>query len=348
MSGKPPGYVVADPAQWLQIVYYAILAQLVEHSFRKAGVRSSILRDGSTRDIIYSMQKNTDAIQKEIEELEVSMQSVDFWSDKIKAQYVIKKIADLKDELLGNERYDNGSAVLSIISGAGGDDAEDFARMLLDMYTKFLNKKGFSLSLVHENTNDHGGYRNVSINIDGKGVYGLLKNENGVHRLVRNSPFNAKAKRSTSFALVEVVPKIGKAAMPELLDKDIDFDFAKSGGPGGQNVNKRETAVRVTHIPTGLTAHSREERTQEANRERALEILRGKLFKKAADENKTLVESMQSTKNTEIEWGNQIRNYVLHPYKLVKDLRTGFETSNVDSVLVDGELEALIQSQKEV
>ena len=292
------------------------------------------------------MTEDTNDIQKEIEKLETKMLEVDFWADKNKAQGVLKELAELKAKNEGLGRYDKGNAILTIISGAGGDDAEDFGRMLFEMYLKYVNKKGWSINLIHENKNDHNGYRNISVEIVGKGAYGTLKNETGVHRLVRISPFDAKKLRHTSFILVEILPKFSKLEEKDIAiaDSDLKIEFSRSSGPGGQNVNKRDTAVRIVHLPTNIAVHASNERSQEQNRESALSILRARIFKKATEEKKSIEDSMK-LKNTEIEWGNQIRSYVLHPYKMVKDHRTGAETSKVDAVL-DGELDIFIEAEK--
>ena len=296
---------------------------------------------------------NKDNIQKEIEKLEETMQAHDFWNDKNKAQATIKELAELREKKEGVGKYDKGPAVVTIISGAGGDDAEDFSAMLLSMYMKYADKHGWGISFIHEHKNEHGGYRNVSFEVAGPakagkvGPYGTLKNEGGVHRLVRISPFDAKKLRHTSFSMVEVLPKFSKLEERDtpLSPMDLKIEYSRSGGPGGQNVNKRETAVRLVHIPTGIAVHASNERSQEQNRARAMAILLAKIFKKAQEDKKTMEESLKSTKNTEIEWGNQIRSYVLHPYKMVKDHRTNVETSNVDAVL-DGDLDIFIEGEK--
>lgn len=275
------------------------------------------------------------------------MQAPDFWADKVKAQETVRLLNELKAKKEGLGKYDKGNAILTIISGAGGDDAEDFALMLLDMYLKYANKKGWGVSFIHEHQNDHGGYRNVSFEVSGSKVYGALKNESGVHRLVRVSPFNANAKRHTSFALVEVLPKFSKLEEKDfnIPTDDLRIEFARSGGPGGQNVNKRETAVRIVHIPTNLAVHASGERSQEANREQAMNMLRAKIFKKAEEEKKSVEEAMKKNFGTDIEWGSQIRSYVLHPYKMVKDHRTEAETAKVDDVL-DGDLDFFIEAER--
>lgn len=285
-------------------------------------------------------------IEMEIKMLEADMNAVDFWSDKVKAQATIKKIGELKDELLGAEKYDSGNAILSLLSGAGGDDAEDFSAMLLRMYYKYIEKKGWKVELIHENKNDLGGYRNISIEVIGKGAYGTLKNESGVHRLVRVSPFNAKKLRHTSFSLVEVIPKLEiNESDIEIPPEELKIEFSKSGGPGGQNVNKRETAVRVVHLPTNLSVHVATERSQEQNREKAIEMLKGKLFKKRKEDEEREKKGLSISSTTDIEWGNQIRSYVTHPYKQIKDHRTGVEVHDIDAVLEDGELEPFIEAE---
>jgi len=297
-----------------------------------------------------------DKIDEKIEELEIKTQQVDFWNDKIKAQAILKELTELKDKKEGFGKHDKGSAIVTIISGAGGDDSEDFSRMLLDMYIKYANKKNWPIFFIHEHKNEHNGYKNVSFEINGnpstssgrEGPYGLLKNESGVHRLVRISPFNAKKLRHTSFSLVEVLPKFSKLEEKDFTinDSDLKIEFAKAGGPGGQNVNKRETAVRIVHIPTGLSVHASGERSQEQNRERAFSILYAKIFKKAQEEKKSIEESMKKSLGKEIEWGSQIRSYVLHPYKMVKDHRTLAETSDISAVLDRGEIDLFIEAEK--
>ena len=293
------------------------------------------------------MPEDTNDIQKEIEKLEGEIQAPGFWNDKNKAQAVLKELAELKNKKEGLGKYDKGSAILTIISGAGGDDAEDFSAMLLSMYMKYVDKKGWRISFIHENKNDHNGYRNISLEIAGKGAYGTLKNESGVHRLVRVSPFDAKKLRHTSFSLVEILPKFSKLEERNIVIKesDLKIEFSRSSGPGGQNVNKRDTAVRIVYIPTNIAVHASNERSQEQNREQALSILRAKIFKKAEEQKKSVEEIFNKNFGTEIEWGNQIRSYVLHPYKMVKDHRTGAETSNVDAVL-GGDLDSFIEAEK--
>jgi len=284
-------------------------------------------------------------IKKKIAEIERDMNSADFWSDKNEAQAKIKELQEWKDKLEGVGKYDKGGAVMTIFSGAGGDDAEDFSRILLEMYFKFFDKKKWGYSVVHKNENDHGGYRNITLEIKGKNIYGTLKNESGVHRLVRISPFNAKQLRHTSFSMVEVIPKFEKIGEVKIPPEDIKTEYARSSGPGGQNVNKRETAVRLVHIPTDLAVHVESERSQAQNREKAQTLLEAKLYKLLEEERKAKEKGMYISKTTQIEWGNQIRSYVLHPYKMIKDHRTDVEVRDVEKVL-NGDLDEFLEAEK--
>jgi peptide chain release factor 2 len=265
------------------------------------------------------MQK--EEIQKKIDQLEREMSSPGFWDDKRVAQEKVQEYEDLKLELEGVGKYDRGNATLSIFTGAGGDDAEDFSRMLLHMYVKYVENQGWNYFVTDEHKTDAGGYRSVSIKIEGNGAYGKMKNESGVHRLVRLSPFNAKAKRNTSFSMVEVVPVF---------------------------LNKGETAVRIVHKPTNLSVNVSSERSQEANREEAMNLIQAKVWKKQDEDQKKKERGLAVSATVDNEWGSQIRSYVLHPYKMVKDHRTGVEIGNVDKVLEDGDLDEFVEAEKDL
>ena len=237
--------------------------------------------------------------------------------------------------------YDKRAAILGFYPGAGGEDAGDWTRMLFEMYEKYAGRQGWKVTVLDDNPNRR------TLEVRGEYAYGYLKGEMGVHRLVRMSPFSAKQLRHTSFALVEVLPDLPEVEESKLQipEKDLEFEFFRSSGPGGQNVNKVETAVRVVHIPTGLTAASQVERSQVSNREKAVKVLKAKIFDLMQ---KNQVKELGDLRTkVKPEWGNQIRSYVLNPYKMVKDHRTETETSNADGVL-EGDIDMFIESEVEL
>ena len=236
--------------------------------------------------------------------------------------------------------YDDGDAILTINPGAGGVDSQDWAEMLARMYRRWVERRGFGLEVIEYTEGEEGGIKSATFTVSGEYAFGLLSAERGVHRLVRISPFDAGGRRHTSFASVAVAPVVGEAVEVEIEEKDLKVDTYRASGAGGQHVNKTDSAVRITHLPTGIVAQCQNERSQHQNREVAMRVLRARLFELEREKREQEI-AAQSGEKAEIEWGSQIRSYVRHPYKLAKDHRTGEETANVDRVL-DGDIDAFI------
>ncbi len=258
---------------------------------------------------------------------------------------ISQKFASLKDDLLFNGPYDDHDVILSIHAGAGGTDAQDWTQMLFRMYRRYAEKKGWSVRVIEESPGEEAGLKRITLEIVGRLVYGQLRSEHGVHRLVRLSPFNADNLRQTSFAKVEVMPMINRPEELVIDDKELKIDVYRSGGHGGQSVNTTDSAVRITHLPTTIVVAIQNERSQLQNKETAMTILRSKLAQLRIEQHQEKLSELKGP-NQSAEWGNQIRSYVLHPYKQVKDLRTRYETSDPDAVL-DGELDGLTNAYLE-
>ncbi len=253
-----------------------------------------------------------------------------------------KEIADRRLATLLSGEYDGNNAILALHSGAGGTEAQDWTEMLYRMYTRWTDRHGFTYKILDYEEGDEAGIKSATIAIEGENAYGYLKSENGVHRLVRVSPFDANARRQTSFAAVEVMPEMEDDNSVEIREEDIEMQVFRSSGAGGQHINKTSSAVRLIHKPTGIVVSSQQERSQFQNKDNCMKMLRAKLMELKAQQHAEKISDIKGVQ-MKIEWGSQIRSYVFMPYQMVKDTRTGYETGNIDSVM-DGDLDGFINA----
>ncbi|MCK4651142.1 peptide chain release factor 2 [Candidatus Babeliales bacterium] len=314
--------------------------QVNEPDFWKKENRTQILKEHQNlKDLKEKYDQTIKAVQENKELLELFEKNEEELS-KIKSEIneLCKKVLKFKVELLLNKPEDLKNCFLSINPGAGGTESQDWASMLLRMYLRFCEREGFKVDIVDYQSGEEAGIKNATLFVKGKYSYGLLKSENGIHRLVRISPFDASKRRHTSFASVMIVPEVEEKKL-QINEKDLRIDTYRAGGAGGQHVNKTDSAVRITHIPTGTVAQCQNERSQLQNKQTAMKILKAKLIKKQQRERE---EKEKNVEKKKIEWGSQIRSYVLHPYKMVKDLRTNYESPRPDTIL-DGDLMEIIE-----
>lgn len=298
---------------------------------------SKILKDKLSR--INTLTEKAEDIKILYELLEEDdKESIDEIIGEIK--YIEKEVAQYKIEILLSGEYDKNNAILTLHVGVGGADANDWTEMLLRMYTRWCEKKGYKLETLDLQNGDEAGIKSVTLSVEGEYAYGLLKAEKGIHRLVRISPFNANGKRQTSFASVEVLPELTKEQDIEIRPEDIKIDTFRASGAGGQHVNKTESAIRITHLKTGIVVQCQNERSQYSNKDTAMAMLKSKLIELKERAHKEKIEDLTGELK-DMGWGSQIRSYVFHPYSLVKDHRTNIENTNVNAVM-DGDIDTFI------
>lgn len=301
----------------------------------------------SELNAVKSVVEHYDRLNSEQEDLQMMLELAEEESDEsLEADVVsgveklVRKVSDFELQLLLNQPYDKLNAILELHPGAGGTESQDWGLMLYRMYTRWAEKSGFKVELLDYLPGDEAGIKSVTILIKGYNAYGYLKAEKGVHRLVRISPFDSAGRRHTSFASCDVVPEIDDSIEIEIRTEDLKVDTYRASGAGGQHVNKTESAIRITHIPSGIVVACQQERSQIQNRERAMKMLRSKLYEKKIEEQIKHLAEIRG-EQSEIAWGSQIRSYVFHPYSMVKDHRTSVETGNVGAVM-DGDIDAFI------